>query len=346
MKVAIRLADLKSDKRLLIETLLRFLTPLSDDRRFSWLYENNPHGRARAWVAYSADDDTVVGMSAAFPRRMYLNGHEEVSWVLGDFCINDAYRSLGPALMLQRACLAAVDSREAAFCYDFPSASMMAVYKRLHIYPCGQMVRLAKPLRVDRKVKGLIKSPIVNSALSNAGNLVLRLSERKRRGDSTLTLSPHKGYCGNEFSDLARKIGNRYGACIQRSAEYLNWRYLENPLHRYEFFTARRKGMLLGYAVLLHEGEDAMLVDLFGVEAEVVLSALIGHVVALLMTRGVQTLSAVLAEAHPWRALLERQGFKAREESPMIMYAPSDTESGAGTMKNQNWLFMHGDRDS
>jgi hypothetical protein len=346
MKVTVRPADLKSDRRLIIDTLLRFLTPLSDDRRFSWLYENNPHGRARAWVACSPDDDTVIGMAAAFPRRVYVNGHEQMSWVLGDFCVNDVFRSLGPALTLQRACLAEVDAGAVAFCYDFPSKGMMAVYKRLQIASFRDMLRLAKPLRVNRKMKELIKSPIINSALSKAGNLVLKLSERKRRGDSTLTLSLHKGYCGNEFTELARNIGSCYGACIQRSAEYLNWRYLENPLHQYELFTARREGMLLGYAILLQEGEDTILVDLFGVEADVVLSALIVHVVALLMSREVQTVSAAVIETHPWRPLLEWHGFKVREVSPMVIYVPSSSGSAAGIIKEPKWLFMQGDRDS
>ena len=103
--------------------------------------------------------------------------------------------------------------------------------------------------------------------------------------------------------------------------------------------------VLLGYAVFLHEGEDAIIVDLFGVEEEAVLSALIVHGVALMMTRGVQTVSAMLAETHPWRALLERQGFKIREASPMVIYFPSD-EGGSDVMKQEKWLFMHGDRDS
>lgn len=345
MKIAIHPADLKSDKQLIIDTLFRFLTPLSDVRRFSWLYENNPHGQARAWIA--KDDKSVIGMASAFPRRIYMNGHEEVSWVLGDFCISDQYRSLGPALMLQRACLAEVDSGAVAFCYDFPSATMMAVYKRLQIYPFGRMVRLATPLRIDRKIRKFVKSPTFNRPLSTAGNLLLRVTAARLTVDPTLTISLHKGHCGSEFADLARRIGSRYGICTQRSAEYLNWRYLANPLNRYEVMTARREGTLLGYAVYRHDGEDAMLVDLLGVEEETILAPLVDHGVAQMRARGLQTVSAAVFETHPWRVFLERHGFKVREVSPIVIYCPSaGSGSGFGMMKERNWLFMHGDRDS
>jgi hypothetical protein len=346
MKVAIRPADLKSDERLIIDTLLRFLTPLSDSRRFSWLYENNPHGRARAWIAHDADDDTIIGISAAFPRRIYVDGKDRLSWVLGDFCINNAYRTLGPALSLQRASLADADSAEVAFCYDFPSKAMTAVYKRLQVTSFGRMIRLAKPLRSDRKMKELTKSPTFSRALSFGGNLLLRLSQQRNRADCDLQLSLHDRDCGDEFSDLARSIGSRYGVCIQRSAEYLNWRYVNSPLYRYELITVRRAGALLGYAVFLQEGEDAMLVDLFGAAEDAVLSALVVHGVALMMTRGVQTLSAGVVESHPWRGLLEHHGFRAREVSPMMIYASSGSEFCAGIKKQQTWLLMQGDRDS
>lgn len=345
MKLTVRPADLKSDKRLIIDTLLRFLTPLSDSRRFTWLYENNPHGCARVWIAHDVDD-TTIGLSAAFPRRIYVNGKDRLSWVLGDFCINEAYRTLGPALTLQRASLADADSGEVAFCYDFPSNAMTVVYKRLQISSFGRMIRLAKPLRTDRKMKELTKSPALGCALTIGGNLLLRLSQQRYRVDCDLQVSLHYCDCGGEFSDLARTIGSRYGVCIQRSAEYLNWRYVNNPLCRYELITVRRGDALLGYAVFLQEGEDAMLVDLFGAAEDTVLSALIVHGVALMTTRGAQTLSAAVFESHPWRALLERHGFRAREVSPMVIYAPSGSEFRAQTKKEQKWLLMQGDRDS
>ena len=346
MKIAIRRANLKSDKGLIIDTLFRFLTPLSDGVRFSWLYENNPHGQPHAWVAYRTDNESTIGVAARFARRIYVNGSEKLSWVLGDFCIDDAYRSLGPALMLQRACLTGIDSGEVAFCYDFPSSSMLAVYKRLQITPFANMIRLAKPLRIDRKVKELIKSPTIGRAVSRSGNLLLRFRERKYRENPGLQVSLYNRACGDEFADLARRIGSRYGVCIQRSAEYLNWRYVHCPVKRYDLFTVRCEGALLGYAVLLQDDDDAMLVDLFGVADESVHSTLLTYAVTKMVARGVQTVSAELIETHPWRELLERQGFKGREMKPIVIYSPSGSVSPPSMLEKQKWLVMQGDRDS
>jgi hypothetical protein len=341
MAIAIREADIESDRLLLMDALFRYLTPLSDGPRFDWLYRSNPHGQVRAWIAMDRDRDVIVGSAAAFPRRLYVGHREEFVWVLGDFCINDQYRSLGPALQLQRACLSQVDLGTAAFCYDFPSPSMMAVYRRLHISPLAQMVRLAKPLRVDGKIREYFKTPFVARGLSAAGNLLLALIDRRPKESESVTIGLQQGSCGEEFSALARQVGRCYGVCVQRSAEYLNWRYLAHAYRRYELLTARRDGELLAYAFFSQSGDDATLADLFGVQDPTVISALVRRLVVLLRERGMMSVSAPMIESHPWIPLLRSQGFIVREAKPMIVY-PTRT-SGYGAM---SWFFMHGDRDS
>ena len=156
MMIIVHPADLLSDREIIVQTLLRYLTDQSDERRFEWLYTASPQGQARAWLAIDGESDIVIGVAAAFPRCFYSGSEEMLGWVLGDFCLDPQYRSLGPALQLQRACLGVTEINAGAFCYDFPSASMVAVYKRLGFSVTGKMLRLAKPLRVDRKVKEMI----------------------------------------------------------------------------------------------------------------------------------------------------------------------------------------------
>jgi hypothetical protein len=209
MTIFLRPADLESDRDLIVQHLARNLNPLSDGRRFDWLYRNNPHGKARVWMAFDTASQAVVGTAAAFPRRLYVGDRQAVGWVLGDFCIDEPYRTLGPALQLQRACLAAVDSEAVSFCYDFPSTGMMAIYKRLGISPCQHLLRLARPLRVDRKVREHIKPSVAAHGLTAAGNLMLRFFHHRPRAHRTSAIALHTGACGEEFSVIARELGGQ-----------------------------------------------------------------------------------------------------------------------------------------
>jgi hypothetical protein len=345
IKVAIRRADLNTDREILIDALSRYLNPVADARRFDWLYKDNPHGEAEVWMAFDQDSGVVVGSAAAFPRRLYFRSREETVWVLGDFCINSQYRSLGPAVELQRACLAGVGFRNVAFCYDFPSAGMMAVYKRLGISPFAEVLRLARPLRIDRQVQSVIKSPIIARGVATIGNLLLATRDFQPFKNGNLTAALHDGECGEEFSDLCRRIADRYGVCVQRSAEYLNWRYLANTYCTYEIVTVRRNGDLLGYAVIGQNGKECMIADLFGIDSPKVIRRLVKEVVSLGHARGVHTVSIPALEFHPWITLFHDLGFRDRESKPMVLYAPKD-DTLAKTLENKRWFIMHGDRDS
>jgi hypothetical protein len=344
-KLLIRRADLARDREILIEALSRHLNPMADARRFDWLYKKNPHGEALVWMAFDEENGEVVGSAAAFPRRVYLDTREETVWVLGDFCINSRYRSLGPAVQLQRACIAEVDAGRVAFCYDFPSIGMMAVYKRLGISPFARVLRLARPLRVDRQIEAMIKSPIVAAGVSAMGNLLLatRAFQPFRSGNVTVAL--HSGECGQEFSDLAREIGSRYGLCVQRSAEYLNWRYLANTYCTYEFITARREGKLMGYAAVGRDENESIIGDLFGIDSPAIIGRLVREVVAVCHRRQVHTVSLPAVESHPWLSLFRQFGFRERESKPMVVYPPKD-DGRARSLENIPWFIMHGDRDS
>lgn len=345
MSAAIDEADLILDKDHLIEVVACHLNPLSDGRRFDWLYLNAAHGAAKAWISREPSADRICGVAAAFPRRFYSGMDVARAWVLGDFCLDARYRSLGPALRLQRACLSVLESDDAAFCYDFPSASMMAVYKRLGVGTAGQMVRMAKPLRVDRKLKGMIESRVLRGVVSAAGNVLLKWNSPRAVADRSLELSVLDGFCRDEFTALAEENRGEFGICLERSAAYLNWRYVDNPLARHEIVTARRDGRLVGYIVWTQAGEDAAIVDLFGQKDRSVMRCLVAQVTALARERGVQTLSVSMNEGHPWLSLFSEMGFRRRETFPVVI-VPSKSFAQKIDSKLTGWYLMQGDRDS
>ncbi len=342
MAIAVRRADLHADRVPLVDLLVGSLRPDFDGRSFDWLYRENPHGAARVWVAENSDTGTLVGAAAAFPRRLFMRGVEVSGCVLGDFCIRPSYRSLGPALQLQRACLAEVDSGLFTLGYDFPGQGMLAVYKRLGVELRERMVRLAKPLRADRKIAEKVRSRGVARGLSALSNVVLNLRDREFKPANNLAISLHEGHCGEEFSALARQASAALGVCVVRSATYLNWRFLKHPFRQYEILTARCGDALVGYVIFTHRGEDARVVELFGLTESEILRGLVAQLVALLRERGVITVSAAVLATHAHVALLASLGFHRRESCPVALFA--GTERGAAS--GAPWFLMDGDRDS
>jgi hypothetical protein len=348
LNLSVRKADLEVDKHVIIETLFHHLTSDSNEVRFDWLYNKNPFGPALTWLGVDKENETIFGVASAFPRRVFINGKIEDGWVLGDFCIHKQYRSLGPGIQLQRACLADIESRNSGMWYDFPNSSMMAIYQRLRVpFPKIHVLRLAKPIRVDRKVSAYIMVPFLVVGATSTANFVLkRLQRAKSLKQKGVTVDVYEDECGTEFTQLASKVGQKQDVCLERSATYLNWRYVRNPLCRYLLITARRGPSLRAYAVYHCTEEDMTVVDIFGYEDVTVIQALLDYVTERSRVQGIMTLSIPLVENHPWRPLLQQLGFQVREASPFVLQIlPGMPNAIRNEDAGGRWFMVEGDRD-
>jgi len=109
------------------------------------------------------------------------------------------------------------------------------------------------------------------------------------------------------------------GTCADRSAEYLNWRFLQHPQRRYHLLTARRKGRLCGYLIYDWSGEDGTVVDLLAEEDQVCKELLI-ETIAIMRRYGV-ILERSAPCSHGGREIFEYCGFQPRESTPAIVLA-------------------------
>jgi hypothetical protein len=342
MTISVRIARCETESDELIDTLQANLPHLAHGRLFPWLYLRNPEGRAHVWVANDSETNRIIGIAAAFPRRVYYEGRELRSFVLGDFCINTTHRTLGAALALQRACLEGLSGSEPGFAFDFPSQSMLAVYKRMRIDASAIMIRHAKPLRVDRKVAECVPVRAVARGLSVVANAGLRLRDNRMECAAGCTISVDSGPWGEEFTEAAREWSPRTGVCVARTAAYLNWRYREHPTQSYEMLTARQSGKLRGYLVQHINGEDCTIDDLMSPD-DTVLRALLTQATLVARRRSVHTLSAPWLSTHSGRQRLEECGFRPRESSPVVVLAlPQGTQHHARSAKDE-WYLTGGD---
>jgi Acetyltransferase (GNAT) domain len=346
MTIMVRPADRRIDRHLLTGLLSRHLSSDSVEERFNWLYQENPHGPAKVWLAQDEVTGKAIGCAAAFPRRLWTSGSIQTGHVLGDFCTDVEHRSLGLALRLQRVCLDYVGANSSGLTYDFPSNRMMAIYKRFQITPFCQIVRWAKPLRADRKLSEFLKSRLLRLIVAAQVNKLLHwkdLARRKQTAD--WTIASLDGKCGEEFTVLANSLKDRNGWCVDRSADYLNWRYWKHPTRSFEMLTARRNGVLSGWVVFSSTAEDGSIVDLFGFDDTSMWARLLFGVVELLRSRRVITLSLPILETHPCAGLLQSMGFRPRESYPVVIYDPAMLEASPERAAAR-WYLMDGDRES
>ena len=345
MGVIVRLANLERDRRVIIELVARYLNARSTELRYEWMYLKNPNGPARVWLAEDGSDGRVVGMASAFPRRMVYRGHDILGWVLGDFCIAEGRRTLGPAMQLQRAIVDDVNSGMADLFYDFPSRAMMAVYRRLGIDYTRELVRFTKLLRIDGWTERAISGSYPVRAISKAGNVVLRLLDSVQTGDRSISVDEVVGHeVGEEYGHVWTQAEEQFGLCVRRSAQYLSWRYLQNPGGVTTMLAARRNGKLLGFSVAAQEGRSALLLDCVVGGDQGAAKAMLRTMSAQFRDQGLERLDVSTFPGTWWANQLAGLGFVPRESSPVVAYLSTQARNRFGPLDMQ-WVVMPGDRD-
>ena len=329
MNLAIRPASPSEDRD---EMLGLFERNFGDkfEQRFDWYHLLNPEGRCWTWFVYERDSKTVLGTTSLYPRSMYVDGNLKTVGQVMFFAVDAQHRSLGPAVMLQRATFEPVNRGELAFCYDCPPHDEgMSTFARLGMRPSCEMTRYVLPLRSDEYLQKRLGKAAWTRPLVSGANLLLgmRRSNHKLPG---LEISRFDGAFGDEFSRLDKLVSSSGVIRACRSAEVLNWLYRQFPLmpkhlpngdlEAIHVLVARRCGEILAFAVFLTQFDNFIsIMDLFGTELESVGRPLIEAIVEIGLRDKMQSVYAYCAKDGQLSRILGSAGLRPRERAARVV---------------------------
>jgi len=337
MAVIVRPVDLEREREELLAVLEQNLADLPHARRFKWIYCDNPEGPAWSWFVCDRASGQVHGVASVFRRAMWLGPRVSLCGQVGDFAIAADHRSLGPAVMLQRATFGPVDQGHLALCYDCPPHERgMSTFRRLGMKADATLVRHARLLRTDRRLAGRLGA--IGRVLAPVGNVLLRVAAGRRARPAGFAIARHDGRFDEEFSALDRAVAAPDVIRGRRSAEDLNWRYRDDPLTDYVVLAARRRAELIGFVILTVEAGDMVVVDLFGeLTAEETLD-LLEAAADDARAAGAETLHLSVSDGSRLTPHLPRAGFRRREEGPRVV-AYAQARGGAGGSRDDAWRW-------
>ena len=351
MNLAVRPASLLEERKELLALLDRNLPTFNMGAHFGWRHEGNPAGPGWCWVLYNRNSGALGGMTSVFPRPMYAGGRLLLCGQVGEFVVDSTYRSLGPAVMLQRATFEPVNSGDLAFCYDSPPHDKgMATFVRLDMSPNCMIVRYALLLQSDEFLRRRLGPGAWTRPVVAGTNFVLRM-RRSGRSLPGVEICPFEGPFGEEFSVLDQSVSTAGVIRARRSAADLNWRYMLNPLRTnllpsgnvggLRTLVARKGGQLVAFVIFyMQTNRRAVVVDAFGQNLSSVWDALLESVINLCRRESMYCLYANSAEGSELSGLLRRSGFRRRERAArLVAYEKSNGHAASLLNSGLRWAF-------
>jgi hypothetical protein len=346
MAYVIEHADLEKDGNDIVSVLGRSLPGISVER-FNWMYQANPQGIARAWVARK-DDGAVVGSGSAFPRRVRTLGQTLSAGITSDFAIDKECRAFGPALRLVKTVVAEYSRRGLDFFYTLPNEKSRELQKKLGCLRLGDMYRMVKPLKTDRYVKRFVKSEHISSFLSPVADFFLTVSskESRTRLPRELEMVDVKGF-DERFNRLWARVADQRPIMGERSSEVLNWRYVQTPIRKYDAsaIVDNRSGDVLGYVVSYAEGNDVHIADMLAVDSTILRYLLTAFISGQRQKRR-DSITVLYLGDPAVRSVIEGLGFSSRDRQNEILFHVDPSAPWSATVANQdNWYLFEGDLD-
>jgi len=339
-------ADLDKNKKDIIKLLTENLSENNDfEKRFSWIYENNPYGSPKAWLLRQKEKDEFVGCASLFPRRVYINGKPTMAGIVGDTMVNKGHRTLGPALMLQRPIILLCQNSAFPIIYGFPNELSEPVNLRSGYKIIGKRVRL---VRISRSKKTLQKftNNFSSILLAPLADIFLKIMTSSfKRGKELKKMSYDiLEYFDERFDLLWKKYNKPAGIVGEKTSKYLNWRYISHPNQNFKIFAFKNENNdLVGYIVYATEGDNITIEDILCLNN---FDAVINKfIIECLQMKNISRFTIKLAENTAIYRNFERNYFIKRPEK-LNLVSCFDEDSNLGFLKDpSNWHIVSGDSD-
>jgi hypothetical protein len=348
--LAIRQVSLPQDRPEMIDILSRNFGSVQE-RRFDWRHSLNPAGESWSWFMYDRSTRATVAMATLFPRHMRVRGKKTRGGQVGEFAVDSNYRSLGPAVQLQKATFEPVNMGELLFCYDCPPHDQgMSTFARIGMHANCEVHRYALPLRSDEYLSKRLGHGAWTKPVVRAANLILR-TRGGNKSATDLEICEHMGPFDDEFSHLDEVASLPGTVRASRNATDLNWRYLEDPMAslflpsgtpgKYRMLEARRAGELKAFLSFLIQPDGiAVLVDLFGLDLGETGLALIDVASQVCRREQVSSFHGFCSEDSELKPLLTKMGFHRRERNARIVaYAKQADRTFVEPGAQIRWTF-------
>lgn len=355
MGYVVKEADLVKDRATMVEILSenRSNSGFDYNKRFEWIYVNNPFGKAKAWIIWDDKKDLAVGFTGVFPRPVFVNGKQHLCWNCGDFSISKKYRALGVALKLRRAAKDGVDNGEVPFLYAHPNSRMEVIHLKVGHTKMALMHRYALPIRVNRKVGDVLGKNLLSRLASRPLNFILSMKFRSSAFLGIKGTLHNRVTVGAEHDELYRKMTEQFKVVADRGSTYLKWKFGSNPNRKYYQYDMHYKNHLVGSVFFMQEKDVVHLIDILIDDYDRYAAQLLQSFVNTVrknFERKIVSVSFITQEFNPFLNEMKQIGFRKRNDatSGAISYAnpEKEPEIAQAILDGKQWFMTVGDRDA
>ncbi len=323
-------------------------TDISNEKYLQWLYYKNPFGDALITVALD-ESEKLAGQYIVLPIQFFFQGKIIEGSLSLNTLIKAEYRGKGLFKKAAERTYQRCDDVDILFTVGVPNKnSFKGFINKLNFKHVGNLTLMIKPLRMIRILKSLF-----NLAKKKKGaEIEFTIEQKSRSGNYFSVFSPELDKT-NYLKFLNRWEGEK-NIFVHRSLEYLNWRYINNPVRKYYLFKWTENEEMKAFAVI-------RALNVYGLRAGVIMEfcclnnfsakKFLKSIEDEFSEKRIDVLMTVLAGKNCEHKELSKAGFLAvpkmmlLQKLPFIIKVHKPFQDSDSFLKGSNWHFSFGDYD-
>ncbi len=297
-------------------------------KHWFWRYKNNPYGFL---TVVAEHDGKIVGHMGWWLLKMRFGGKTVVASQASELAVHKDYRRQGMFLAIGKALAEMAQVQKVHFTYGFPNAPAYAGHLQY-----GWMDVTQIPL-----LTGYFDTyPMIGRPFSSVANLFYRKLKKEPEPDQAIAKINR---FPESISSLTRDVLSHHGIFVERDAEYLNWRFCENPERKYEVF-AYEEGYVVTSTESFGQRNVGYIIDLVSKD-EASFLALSQKAIMELAKHEVDSIKCLITSSS--QDTLKKTGFTFFPKRNQTLIARVNTEDFQQiyNANKQSWFITYGDCD-
>jgi predicted acetyltransferase len=312
---------------------------------FDWQYIQNPFGKAM--ISLAKEEEEVVGTNSIIPIDIWIERKLVKSSLACNVQVNPEYQNQGIFSKLLEVMDSIVTKNNISFLYAVPNGNSYNAFIKHNSTKIASL-----PLYV----KILKPSKYFDSQLGK----ILKISDFiwKPKSCKNSKIESFKDKFSNEFEKILEKALERIPIIVNRSIEFLEWRYNHHPTRNYQTFILKEDNHIKGYIICRIanvNNKRVGVIEDFLVDAHTKnkndLENLVDIAINHLYNNGASVIIATFNDKFLEGEILKKSGFfkapKFLKPEPLnCIVMPFKKNKFIEKIKNyNNWFFSFGDYD-
>jgi predicted N-acetyltransferase YhbS len=225
---------------------------LSQESYFDWVYGKNSLGPPIIPVARDKGTDKVVGFAMFIPMRVSWAGEERRALLGYNMVVDPAYRRQGIQTKVSAVGPELGKKQGYDFFYAFPNPTSLLGLIKSKYHVVSQIPMIIRPLDIAALTETHVGKPLMRWGVNLGWEVARRTLCRERcPSQNGLPMRIVEDTTLDESYDrFWDHVKTKYNLMLVRDRAFLQWRFRDIPIRKYQILSARHSGQILGYVVL------------------------------------------------------------------------------------------------